>query len=296
MSLLRSEAVLVVEGGRRVAESYGRWHGPDRLVLWGSVTKVVLAATVRSLVDAGRCAWDDTAASVLSTDLPESATLRTLVAHTSGLPRLLPDQGRGFQDPYRPWTAERFDAALAALEVDRAATIAPEETYSNLGYAVLTRCVERLAGAPWLDVAREGVLAPAGIAADDVALDPPERAGRATNLLGRPLDEWDLSTGPYSGAGGLWATPRALVAVARHSLRDGSVLDPRSGPAGWASSPHGWWHDGGTLRAGACVTVDAARDRIVVAHALGGLPTGGAARAARLCAEAVEPVDPEEDA
>lgn len=283
MSLLRSEAVVVTEPGGTTVERYGRWHGPDVHVLWGSVTKVVLAATVRALVEDGRCAWDDTAASLLGVALPLTVTLRTLVTHTSGLPRVLPEQDRVSADPYRRWTSQRLDEALAALDV----ATPGGESYSNLGYAVLTRCVEELTGAPWLERAQADVLGPAGVAPGDVALAPGPRAGLARNVLGRPLEEWDLSAGPYSGAGGLWATPRAVVAAAEESLRLGSVLDPRSGPAGWGVADGRWWHDGGTLRAGACVTVEEGRGRVVVAHVLGGLPTGAATRAARLCAEVV---------
>lgn len=284
MSLRRSEALVVADSGRTTIERYGRWHGPDTHVLWGSVTKVVLAATVRALVETDRCAWDDTAADVLGVALPATATLRSLVTHTSGLPRVLPGQERGFADPYRAWTTERFDAALASLTLPRAASIDPDESYSNLGYAVLVRCIERVTAEPWLDAARAHVLDAAGVAPEDVSLTPGPRAGLARSVLGRPLDEWDLSAGPYSGAGGLWAGPQAILAVARDSLRAGSVLDPRSGPTGWAVDDDRWWHDGGTLRAGACVTVEPDRARVVVAHVLGGLPTGGATAAARLCA------------
>ena len=269
---------------------FGRWHSADALACWGSVSKVLLAALTRALVERGNLTWDTTVGELTGMRAPDALTVEALVSHRSGLPRLLPEQARMIRDPYGPFTDERFDAEVLPRLNELAAKPTTESEYSNLGYAVLTRALEIAEGRSWIEMLRELVVVPAGLEPQSVTLDPgtTQEQGaavvRARSLAGRVLDEWDLSTGPFSGAGGLWASIATMSALARTALEPGSPLDPLSGTTAWIAEHPRFWHNGAVMRSGGIVVVDVMAETVTIAHSVGGLPTGNATRAEKLAA------------
>ncbi|HET8653536.1 MAG TPA: serine hydrolase domain-containing protein [Gaiellaceae bacterium] len=120
-------AVGVVAEGRMLAR-----HGEtDREFRWASVTKLVSALAVLVAAEEGTVDLDEPAG-------PPGATVRHLLAHTSGLPF----EGR---DPIaRPGT---------------------RRIYSNAGFEVLAEFVEARAAMPFADYLREAVFEPLGMEA-----------------------------------------------------------------------------------------------------------------------------------
>ena len=123
-----------------------------------------------------------------------------------------------------------------------------------------------------------------GLASDAVTLTPGADAVRARGLRGNVLEEWDLSTGPFSGAGGLWASIDTVSTLARTALEPGSLLDPLSGRTSWIDDRPRFWHNGATLRSGGIVVVDVAAGTVIAAHTVGGLPSSNATQAEKLVA------------
>lgn len=285
MSMRTSHAVRVTDRSGVVSyEDAGRWHSPDALLGWGSVSKVMVAAVARALVADGALAWSSTVTELTGVEAPAQLTLEALIEHRSGLPRLLPEQARMVRDPYRPFTDTRFDAEVLPRLGELAGAVPAEPEYSNLGYAVLTRAIELSQRAPWLGLLRDLVVRPAGLASDAVTLTPGANAVRARGLRGNVLEEWDLSTGPFSGAGGLWASIDTVSTLARTALEPGSLLDPLSGRTSWIDDRPRFWHNGATLRSGGIVVVDVAAGTVIAAHTVGGLPTSNATQAEKLVA------------
>lgn len=289
-----STATLVRHKGSPDRVEWGQWHAPDRAVGWGSVTKVLTAGLIRALVAEKSLTWATPATDILGGSATPAVTVESLVRHRSGLPRILPrTYGAPVKgDPYIAWTTQKFDhdvvPNLADLVVARSVD---KENYSNLGYAILTRMAETITGDEWLTAVREKVIDPLGVDPNAFTITPPTNATLPLDGAGEPLADWDLSTGPFCGVGGLWSTLPALADLlgAKGAQGKRSPLFPPLDRED--AAPHAWqhgglgqdvaWHNGMTLRQGAWV--ETSPGRTVLAHRTGGV-TGFAAGAARRAA------------
>jgi CubicO group peptidase (beta-lactamase class C family) len=126
-------AVAVIDPGGVVAST-----GPDVVLPWASVTKLVSALTTLVSVDRGEVSLDDAAG------LPGS-TVRHLLAHASGV---------AFDE----------DAVLSAPGRRR--------IYSNRGFEQLAGFVAARAGAPFADLMSDRVLRPLGMDATTLVGSP----------------------------------------------------------------------------------------------------------------------------
>lgn len=239
-------AVAVVKDGRLVlARGYGwadeeaqRVVRPDALFRVASVSKPITAAAVLRLHDAGALELDMKAFSVLGdleppegeTEDPRLAdiTVRQLLHHSGGWNRDVT-----FDPMFRSTTAAEAVGAPAPASVETVIRYMRGQplqfdpgtgySYSNLGYAVLGRVIERVTGEAYETHVRENVLAPMGI----------ERMRIGSSLLaGRDPDEvryYDAATGPsvFPG-GGVVPSPDGgfhLEAMDAHGAWIASVVD-----------------------------------------------------------------------
>jgi N-acyl-D-amino-acid deacylase len=153
---------------------------PDALFRIASVSKPITAAAVMTLVEEGRLALDDRVAPFLAHLAPasgatvdprwEQITIRHLLTHTGGWDRARPNGG--FDPMDRPAIAA---AAVGAPAPASAETIirymkgmpldfdpGQKHVYSNFGYAILGRVIERVSGMPYEAYVRARVLQPVG--------------------------------------------------------------------------------------------------------------------------------------
>jgi N-acyl-D-amino-acid deacylase len=153
---------------------------PDALFRLASVSKPITSAAIMKLVEEGKLALDDRVAPFIAHLTPapgaavdprwEQITVRHLLNHTGGWDRDKPNGG--FDPMFRP--------AIAAAAVNAPAPASAETVirymkgmpldfdpgqkfvYSNFGYAILGRVIERLSGMPYEDYVRARVLQPVG--------------------------------------------------------------------------------------------------------------------------------------
>jgi D-alanyl-D-alanine carboxypeptidase len=205
-----------------------------------SLTKVVTAIAVMQLADAGKLDLDDP----LSRHWPAhpygtAVTLRSLLAHTSGVPNPMP----------LDWfvvDGERLDreAALRAVlakHPERDHAVGEAYGYSNVGYWLLEKAIESASGLDYARYVEEHVFGPLSVQRDAVAFEL--RTSRAmatghsrrftpTNLVvhaltparywALPHRQWSRSARLLSlgrGYGGLWSSASALAAVLQDLLR-----------------------------------------------------------------------------
>lgn len=129
-------------------------HAESRFSI-GSLTKQFTAACTLILLDRGRLSLDDR----LDAYLPEARrlppiTIRQLIHHTSGLPKI---NSRTGDDPFVAVSArERLDA------IDQASCRAPGEryNYSNVNYWLLGKVVEVASGTSFQSFLHDEVLRP----------------------------------------------------------------------------------------------------------------------------------------
>jgi CubicO group peptidase (beta-lactamase class C family) len=231
--------------GRVAAERYAGEARPgvpvDARTLFplASVTKPVTATVVMTLVEEGLVSLDESVGRLVpefrATAEAEGAdaalerlrpgvSVRQLLSHTSGLPEDLgPREGR---------YAERVDLGTIVDAMCRLPLAFPpgrELRYSNAGYGVLARLVERLTGQEFWEVARRRVLTPMRLR-DTVARPGADVAPRIALLADTARGGTELET--YNGAywrglaipwGGLFGTPRDMVRFAGAFLPSGAA-------------------------------------------------------------------------
>ncbi len=153
---------------------------PDALFRIASVSKPITGVAIMKLVEEGKLELDDRVAPFIAHLTPaqgatvdprwEELTIRQLLNHTGGWDR---DKSIGGFDPM-------FRPGIAAAAVDAPAPASAEtiirymkgmpfdfnpgekHVYSNFGYAILGRVIERLSGMPYEEYVRASVLQPVG--------------------------------------------------------------------------------------------------------------------------------------
>jgi N-acyl-D-amino-acid deacylase len=153
---------------------------PDALFRIASVSKPITSAAIMKLVEEGKLKLDDRVAPLIADLKPapgatvdprwEQITIRHLLNHTGGWDRGKPDGG--FDPIDRPLIAA---AAVNAPAPASSETLVrymkgmpldfnpgEKHAYSNFGYIVLGRVIERLSGMRYEDYVRARVLAPVG--------------------------------------------------------------------------------------------------------------------------------------
>jgi CubicO group peptidase (beta-lactamase class C family) len=153
---------------------------PDALFRIASVSKPITSAAIMKLVEEGKLALDDRVAPFIADLTPaagaivdprwEQITVRHLLNHTGGWDRTKPDGG--FDPIDRPVTAavavnaptpassETLIRYMKGLPLDF--NPGEKHAYSNFGYIILGRVIERVSGMRYEDYVRARVLVPVG--------------------------------------------------------------------------------------------------------------------------------------
>jgi len=222
IALVRGGEIVHVAGYGVADARSGAPVGERTVFSLGSVSKAFAAVTVMQLVESGKVALDDPVGKHLP-NFPHSdarkITLRHLLSHTSGFPRL-PEWGL----PTRADIVGRL--ATIALEAP------PGEAwrYCNQNFILAGHVVERVLGTPWDEVLRGSVLAP--LEMDDAHTDfdraRTDRAHAQPHVLdvrrGSRRIEFETHLGPWGPSGGVHASARDMARWVRFQVGDGAPV------------------------------------------------------------------------
>lgn len=198
-----------------------------------SCTKSFTAAALLILRDRGLVSLDDpidshlTVGPFLLDGIPMDApTVGMLLSMSGGLPTDDP-----WADRLEPMTAGAFDAM--ARDGFRLITIpGTAYEYSNLGFALIGRLIEKLTGRSYVEVVNAELLAPLGLSGIGYDTGVEGTDGIATGFVRRD-GEWlampEPGPGAFSPIGGLYASARGLAAWASW-LSDGFTVSPDPSP------------------------------------------------------------------
>lgn len=179
----------------------------------GSISKQFVAAAVLMLVQEGALGLDDP----VQQHLPEipsewyGTTVRQLLTHTSGIPDY---EEIGTYDTYQ---FRMTPEAIVQIAHSRPMDFAPGTgfTYSNTGYVLLSRIVERIEGHPLGDVLESRIFAPLGMTQTRMATPEAIIRNRASgywvNRNGELINRWATEPSSTLGAGGLLSSARDLA-------------------------------------------------------------------------------------
>jgi CubicO group peptidase (beta-lactamase class C family) len=240
---------------------------PNHSFRVASVSKPITAAVIFSLIERGRLKLNDQvfgASGILSgvaatSERVKAVTVQHLLTHSSG------GWGNRANDPMfmHPAAshAELIDWTLKNLPLSRNPGTAYE--YSNFGYCLLGRVIEKVTGKTYAQASNELILNRAGISKMFIAVNGP--AQRAFNEVGyyaeHGEDPYAINVARMDSHGGWVGTPSDLVkfAVSVDGMRPHSNVLQASSIAtmtrpssvsssyasGWAvNNTPNWWHTG----------------------------------------------------
>ncbi len=243
----------------------------DHVFRLASVSKSITSVAAFKLIEDGKLSLDAKVfgqTGLLGTEYGtkpygkdiEAITVRHLLQHTAG------GWNNQQNDPMfvTAWAGYTQSQLISTVLNTRplATTPGTKFEYSNFGYLVLGRVIERASGQPYRDYVRDAILKPAGITSMDVAGDI--QADRFPN----EVTYYDAGYSPYGmkikrmDAHGGWAASapdlaRLLVRVNGFSgksdlLTPSSLTQMTTAPSnssgyacGWSvNSANNWWHTG----------------------------------------------------
>ena len=186
----------------------------DTAFAYGSVSKSFTAEAVLALEEEGVVRTENPVASYLkelegSVFAEQQVTVADLMRHTSGLPYNL--------DARNPLQYDVVSSVAALKKL----TSRGEFRYSNVGYDLLQRVVERVSGQSFQEVLRRTVLLPAGIPdlVDTVERFENEVARAHAPFFGSTIPVASRPSAEHAGSGYLLAgTARELAAYGRWQL------------------------------------------------------------------------------
>lgn len=268
MNLLshKDTAIVAYRANALVLNSYSEPQAPGLLVEWGSITKLVTAHAASILArSGGPLSLDTPVESVLGWGLPQSITVRSLVNHSSGLPRVHTGMTSGLiRDPYRNVDEHVIRQSLASTLKD----FPYDCSYSNLGYAVLGAVIARVTGRPWFDFAQDAIFDEYGMSTATLIPEPEDRVV-VRNWRNKINPPWEIGESAYSSTGGVWSSMEDL---ARYGARFLSDVGDTGDWNGWSGNGRLHWHNGQTKYAGSCLVVDPEQSISLAVHVLEKLP------------------------
>lgn len=221
------EIVLTKGYGKRSLED-GRPVETDTLFAIGSVSKQFTCAAILLLAEDGRLSVHDKVAKYYpNLTRANDITLLDLMNHTSGYPDYYPLDfvDRRMRQPIDPDELLRQYAG-GKLDFEPGS----KYSYSNTGYILLGRVVEKVSGKPFGEFLAERIFQPLGMhntVHEPNLSDPRLARGYTTFALGAPEYTHPEANGWIGAAGGMYSTPSDL-AKWNLALISGKVLQPES--------------------------------------------------------------------
>jgi CubicO group peptidase (beta-lactamase class C family) len=198
-----------------------------------SMGKMLTAIAIAQLVEGGELSYDDPLSKFM-TSFPEEQSakkirIKHLLSHTSGLP-----MGNARPPDVSPKTVDDF---LAAVSEPPRLQFEPGTAfqYSNMGFVVLGKVIEKVSGQSYYEYVRARILEPAGMRDTVFEVRDPSHRDSATGYAkkfdsaGKAHFESDPSprrglAGPHGGA---YSTIADLQSFDR-ALRTGKLLAPQT--------------------------------------------------------------------
>jgi CubicO group peptidase (beta-lactamase class C family) len=180
---------------------------PDTAFAIGSISKTFTAVSIMALRDEGKLSLSDPVSRFLDVPAHGGLTLRTLLAHASGLQR------EPVGDLWDTLVVPSIDEVVRDLrDAEQVLPARRRWHYSNLAYSLLGEVVARVDGRPWIAAVQARLLDPLGMTRTSQAPALPVAVGYYTDPYTDQVhaEKWPDMAG-FSSAGGLWSTVSDLA-------------------------------------------------------------------------------------
>lgn len=171
-----SGAVLLARHGKplfqkaygQASKEFGVPNRVDTKFNLGSMNKMFTAVAIAQLAEQGKLSFEDPLSKFLP-DFPDAETaskirIKHLLTHTSGL-------GSYFNQQFRESSRARWRTVDDMMQLARGDSAAFEpgtrSAYSNTGFLVLGKVIEKVTGQSYYDYVRENIFRPAGMTSTD---------------------------------------------------------------------------------------------------------------------------------
>ena len=195
VAVVRNGEVIFMKAYGMADVAKGAVNSPATIFRLASITKTFTAVAVLQLVEGGKLKLNDPMSKYIA-DFPDTdrILISHLLSHTAGVADFIPYE----------------ELKTRPLEFEPGSRI----SYSNNGYAILGRVIEKVSGQPWDEYLRDHIFLPLDM--KHTGYDrTPELTGRATGYLAgkdgqyQPIAPQD-GLGAYAG-GGLYSTVEDMV-------------------------------------------------------------------------------------
>jgi CubicO group peptidase (beta-lactamase class C family) len=262
-AIIYQEALGWADQGNKEAVS------PENLFRIASVTKTITSVTIFSLIEQGHISLTDKVFgpnAITGTDYGhppynpgvDQITVEHLLTHTSG-----------------GWSNSSNDPMFKNLQMNHAQLIAwtlrtqpldhppgQNYAYSNFGYCVLGRVIEKITKRPYADYVRTAVLKPCGITDMTIAGNTlPQRQPREVRYYGQGGNPYGMNVTRMDSHGGWIARPTDLVQFFMHvdgfaappnilkpltiqTMTTASAANARYAKGWEVNKANNWWHNG----------------------------------------------------
>lgn len=166
--------------GRRTLDANGPAVEPDTVFLVASVTKPVVVTAAMLLVERGLLTLDDRVCDIVpefGNHGKEAICLRHLMTHTSGLPDMLPQNGRLRREHAPLSEFVRRVCELEGLDFTPGTNI----QYQSMGIAMIGEIIERITGLALPAFLRQEIFDPLGMPDTSLGFQP-DRAERIAQV------------------------------------------------------------------------------------------------------------------
>ena len=208
-------AVGIIVGNQQRVFGYGS-NTPNGSTLFevGSISKVFTGTLLDSMIEEGLVDLNDPIRKFLPRDVvvEKEITLRHLVTHTSGLPRIPTNLWKRIKNRANPWAHYRDKDLYEFLSKYKFKREPGEKhEYSNVGMGLLGHLLALRAGRSYEDLLRKRICAPLGMKDTVITLSPEqeERFEQGHSRKGKPVSAWDLPA--LEGAGAIRSTVNNML-------------------------------------------------------------------------------------
>ena len=252
------EAIMVgvYKNGTSYFKSEGRFSDdlyqlpdPHSVFQVGSLSKLFTAAILNSLVDDGVVSMDATLSELIGVkhklhESAQSVTLRQLVTHTSGFPRVpqalfdltVEHFGKGnvLENPY---SVLRFKDIAKYLKHCEGKKAPGQFEYSNFGSGLLGHVLEIVTGKTLDVLAKEILFTPLSMSTTSIKLDSEMRESMVQGHTHETEKAGLWTFGALAGAGGFNSTAADMLTFLKSYLEQGNdVTAPLNADGGWLSA------------------------------------------------------------